>query len=274
MENPLTREFTVIIVVCIKQVPEVAAVKIDPKTKTLVREGVPSILNPFDEFAVEEALRIKEKHGGEVIIVTMGPPQAREAIMKCLAMGADRAIHLTDIAFSGADTLATSYTLAKAIRQHIPNFDIILCGKQAIDGDTAQVPPEISELLGIPRITGINKLEVDVKQRKVIAHKETDEGYNVIECKLPVLLTALKGLNEPRLPSFRNILTAKKKELRLVTAKELGSETDLFGLNGSPTQVVEVFSPEPRVGGIIIREEDPTEAAKKLVQFLVKERVF
>ena len=262
-----------IIIVCIKQVPETAGVKIDPKTKTLVREGIPSILNPFDEFAVEEALKLKEKHGGEVIIVTMGPPQAREAIMKCLAMGADSAIHLTDIAFSGSDTLATAYTLAKAIKQCIPIFDIILCGKQAIDGDTAQVPPEIAELLSIPRITGINKLDVDAKQRKVVAHKETDEGYEVIECKLPVLLTALKGLNEPRLPSFRGILAAKKKEIRLITAKELDDETTFFGLNGSPTQVVEVFTPEPRAGGIIIREEEATEVAKKLVQFLVKERM-
>ena len=262
-----------IIVVCIKQVPEIAEVKVDPETKTLVREGVPNILNPFDEFAVEEALRIKEKHGGEIIILTMGPPHAKEAILKCLAMGADKAIHLTDRAFAGADTLATSYTLSRAIRQFYPNFDIILCGKQAIDGDTAQVPPEIAELLGIPKITGINKLEVYSKQRKVIAHRETDEGYEILECKLPVLLTTLKGLNEPRLPNIRGILSAKKKEVKIVTATELGGETDLFGLNGSPTQVIKIFTPEPRGGGIIIRDEEPNEAAKKLSQFLLKEGI-
>lgn len=260
-----------IFVVCIKQVPEIADVKIDPNTKTLIREGIPTILNPFDEFAIEEALRIKEKHGGEIIIVSMGPPQARQAIVKCLAMGADRAIHLTDSSFAGADTLATAYTLTKAIRRFIPKFDIILCGKQAIDGDTGQVPPELSELLGIPRISGINKLEI--VEQKVVAHRETDEGHEVLESKLPVLLTALKGLNEPRLPSIRGILSAKQKEIKIVTAPDLNGGTDQFGLTGSPTQVIKIHTPEPRVGGIIIHEDDPKKAVNKLVQFLINERI-
>ena len=262
-----------IIVVCIKQVPEITEVKIDPKTKTLMREGVPSILNPLDEFAVEEALRIREKHGGEVIVVTMGPPQAREAILKCLAMGADRAIHLSDRAFAGADTLATAYTLAQAIKQFIPNFDIILCGKQAIDGDTAQVPVEMAEWLNLPQITGVKKVEVDPKRRKVVAHRETDEGYEVIESKLPVLLTAIKELNEPRLPTLMGILSAKKKEIQVITAADLDENMDLFGLNGSPTQVVDIFTPKPREKGTIITGEDSVAAAKKIVQFLAEKGV-
>jgi electron transfer flavoprotein alpha/beta subunit len=264
----------VIIVVCIKQVPEITEVKIDPKTKTLMREGAPSILNPLDEFAIEEALRIREKHGGEVIIVTMGPPQAKEAILKCLAMGADRAIHLSDKVFAGADTLTTAYTLAKAIKQFIPKFDIILCGKQAIDGDTAQVPVELAEWLNLTQITGVKKVEVDPKGRKVVAHSETDEGYEVIESKLPVLLTAIKELNEPRLPALRGILSAKKKETRVITAADLDDgDTELFGLNGSPTQVVEIFAPKPRGKGTIIIGEDPVATAKKIIQFLSEKGV-
>lgn len=262
-----------IIVVCIKQVPEITEVKIDPKTKTLMREGVPSILNPLDEFAIEEALRIREKHDGEVIVVTMGPPQAKEAILKCLAMGADRAIHLSDRAFAGADTLATAYTLAKTIKQFIPNFDIILCGKQAIDGDTAQVPVEMAEWLNLTQITGVKKVEVDPKGRKVVVHRETDEGYEVIESKLPVLLTAIKELNEPRLPTLMGILSAKNKETRVITAADLDKDTELFGLNGSPTQVVEIFAPKPRGKGTIIMDEDPVAAAKKIIQFLFEKGV-
>lgn len=258
------------IVVCIKQVPEITEVKIDPKTKTLVREGVPSILNPFDEFAVEEALKIREKHGGEVVVVTMGPPQAKEALLKCLAMGADRAIHLTDRAFAGADTLASAYTIAQAIKQLIPKFNIIFCGKQAIDGDTAQVPVELAEQLGLPQITNVKKVEVDVGGKKLVAHRETDEGYEVIECKLPVLLTAIKELNEPRLPTIMGIMGAKRKEIKTVTVADLDCDVDYFGLNGSPTQVVEIFPPKSREKGIIISGEDHVEASKKIVQFLTK----
>jgi len=254
------------VVVCVKQVPEITEVKIDPVTHTLVREGVPSILNPFDEFAVEEALRIREKHGGEVTVVTMGPPQAREALVKCLAMGADRAILLTDRAFAGADTWATAYTLSLAIRQL--DYDIILCGKQAIDGDTAQVGPELGENLGIPQIAFVKKVEVDEKARKVIAHRETEDGYEVVECRLPVLLTAIKGLNEPRLPSLMGIMSASKKEIRTMTATDLGVNLEELGLKGSLTEVVQVFAPQPRQKGVVITEADPAAAATKILGFL------
>jgi len=254
------------VVVCVKQVPEITEVKIDPVTHTLVREGVPSILNPFDEFAVEEALRIREKHGGEVTVVTMGPPQAREALVKCLAVGADRAILLTDRAFAGADTWATAYTLSLAIRQL--DYDIILCGKQAIDGDTAQVGPELAENLGIPQIAFVKKVEVDEKAGKVTAHRETEDGYEVVECRLPVLLTAIKGLNEPRLPSLMGIMSASKKEIRTMTARDLGVNLEELGLKGSLTEVVQVFAPQPREKGVVITEADPAAAATKILEFL------
>ena len=253
-------------IVCVKQVPDITEVKIDPVTHTLVREGIPSILNPFDEFALEEALRIREKHGGEVIAVSMGPPQAREALVKCLAMGADRALLLTDRAFAGADTWATAYTLALAIKRL--EYDIILCGKQAIDGDTAQVGPMLAENLGIPQITFVKKVEVDSNARKILVHRETDDGYETIECRLPVLLTAIKGLNEPRLPSLMGIMGAQKKEIKTMTAGDLGVTPEMVGLKGSYTEVVQVFAPEPRKKGVVVTETDPAKAAEKIVEFL------
>jgi electron transfer flavoprotein beta subunit len=259
------------IIVCIKQVPEITEVKIDPKTHTLIREGVPNIVNPFDEFAVEEAIRIKEKHSAEVTVITMGPPQARSALMRALAMGADRAILISDKAFAGSDTFVTAYTLAKAIKKL--NFDIILCGKQAIDGDTAQVPPELAEQLGIPQITYIKKLEVYPEKKEVIVHREIDEGYEIIRCRFPVLLTAIKGLNEPRIPTYKGIMSAKRKELKIWGAGELieEGEEDKYGLKGSPTFVEKIFTPTPRKGGTVIEGDDET-IVKKLVQYLLKEQ--
>ncbi|MFW9830796.1 MAG: electron transfer flavoprotein subunit beta/FixA family protein [Candidatus Thorarchaeota archaeon] len=262
------------IIVPIKQVPEIAEVKIDPETKTLIRAGVPSILNPFDEFAVEEAVRIKEQVGeGEVVIITMGPPQAEEALKKCLAMGGDRAIHLSDRAFAGADTWATAYTLAQAIKSEAP-FDLVICGKQAIDGDTAQVGPEIAEVLGVPQITYAVKVDIAESKKRVTVRRETDEGFEVVEARLPALITATKGLNEPRLPSLMAIMSASKKEIKLVNAETLGGDSEQYGLSGSPTQVVEVFTPEQRTAGIRIDgTDDPEGAAKQLVEWLLKKGV-
>lgn len=259
------------IVVCIKQVPEISQVKLDPVTHTLVREGVPSIVNPFDEIALEEALRIKEKNGGEVTVITMGPPQARDSLLRCLAMGADKAVLLTDRNFAGADTWTTSYTLAKAIEKL--EYDLILCGKQAIDGDTAQVGPEVAEQLGIPIIPYVKKVVVDPDQKKITAHAETDEGYDVIESRLPVLLTAIKGLNEPRLPSVMGIMSAKKKEIKTWGMADLGGDPETYGLKGSPTQVVQVATPEPRGKGTIITDQDPRIAAKKAIQKLTEDHM-
>lgn len=255
------------IVVCIKQVPETANVKIDPKTNTIIREGVSAVLNPFDEFAVEEAMRIKEKFGGDVTVVTMGPAQARDALLKCLAMGADRAIHLCDIALAGSDTLATAYALAQAIKGL--SYDLVLCGKQAIDGDTAQVGPELAERLGIPAILGVKKVEVDPDRRTVRTHRETEEGYEVLECNMPALLTAIKGLNEPRLPTLKGIMGARNKEIRLVTALDLGVSKEHLGLEGSATWVSEVFVPQIKHKCMMIRGDDPEAAAKELVNKLI-----
>ncbi len=258
------------IIVCIKQVPEITNVKLDPVTHTLVREGVQSVVNPFDEFAVEEAVRIKEKVGGSVTVVTMGPPQAREALLKCLAMGADKAVHLCDRAFAGSDTWATSLILATAIKTM--KFDIVFCGKQAIDGDTAQVGPEVAELLGIPQMTYVKKVIVE-NVGKVTVHRETEEGYEVLEAKLPVLLTAIKGLNEPRIPSIMGIMSAKKKEIRQVTAADLGLEKSRIGLEGSPTNVVRVFSPQGRSAGVVLKNLDSNAAAKTILDFLEEKKV-
>ncbi len=256
------------IIVPVKQVPEVAEVKINPETGTLIRDGVPSILNPFDEYAVEAAIQLKETFGGEVTIITMGPPQAVDALYKALAMGADRAVHMTDRAFAGADTWATAYTLAQQIKKM--EFDLIICGKQAIDGDTAQVGPELAELLGIPQICYVRHLEVSEDGKTITAHRETDEGYEVVRARLPVLLTATKGLNEPRLPNIMGIMKAKKKPLEVVDAASLGVDENTLGLKGSPTTVRKVFPPQKRAGGIKIECEDPKEAARQLVDFLAK----
>ncbi|MHA1930704.1 MAG: electron transfer flavoprotein subunit beta/FixA family protein, partial [Candidatus Thorarchaeota archaeon] len=188
------------IIVPVKQVPEVADIKINPETNTLMREGVSSILNPFCEYAVEAAIQLREAHGGEVTILTMGPPQAVDALYKALAMGGDNAVHMTDREFAGADTWVTALTLAEQIKKM--EYDLIICGKQAIDGDTAQVGPEIAEILGIPQVCYVRHLEIDEGGKHVIVHRETDEGYEVIKVKMPVLLTATKGLNEPRLPNI------------------------------------------------------------------------
>lgn len=259
------------IVACIKQVPEISEVMIDPKTHTLKREGVPSIINPFDENAVEEGLRIKEEYSGELIVITMGPSQAEEALKRCLAMGADEAILISDQAFAGSDTLATAYTLSLVIKQLKP--DLIICGKQAIDGDTAQVGPELAEQLGIPQITYVRKVEIPEDKKNIILHKETDDGYEIIQCKLPVLITVLKILNEPRYPSIRGILAAKKKEIKVIKADDLKAKLSFLGADGSPTQVVNIFTPQPHQKGRLIKLE-PKDAAKEIVNFLQREKIF
>ncbi len=256
------------IIVPVKQVPEVTEVKVDQETGTLIREGVPSILNPFDEYAVEEAIRLREKHGGEVTIITMGPPQAKDALYKALAMGGDKAILMTDRAFAGADTWATALTLASQIKKM--DYDLVICGKQAIDGDTAQVGPEIAELLRIPQICYVRKVEISEDGKHITCHRGTDEGYEVIKARLPVLITADKGLNEPRLPNIMGIMKAKKKPLEEIDSETLGIPEDEIGLKGSPTQVRKVFPPERKKGGIKLEDVPPKEAAKQLVAFLAE----
>ncbi len=255
------------IIVCIKQVPETTEVKINPETNTLVREGVPSIVNPFDENAIEAALKLKEKHGGKVTAITMGPPQAAEALKTCIAMGVDEVYLVSDRAFAGSDTWATSYTLAQAIKK-IGNFDLIICGKQAIDGDTAQVGPGIAEWLNLPQVTFAVKIEVENKTAKI--ERLLEEVNEVVECPLPAVLTVVKQINEPRMPSLRGMMKAKKAEVKTLKAAELNADAKNLGLDGSPTQVVKIFTPPPKGGGEKL-EGEPQEIIDKLVS-KIKER--
>jgi len=253
------------IIVCIKQVPDTQDIKIDPETNTLIREGVPSIMNPLDAYALEEAIRIKEKGGGEVIVLSMGPSQAEDILREAIGMGADNAVLLTDVKFKGADTLATSYTLKKAIEK-IGNYNLILCGKQAIDGDTAQVGPEIAELLGIPQVTYVRKIE-EIDEKRAVIERMTEWGYQVIETFLPALFTVVKEINVPRLPSLRGKIKAKSAEIPHWGLNDIEAEQERVGLSGSPTKVIKIFTPERKKMGkkfMGTREE----AADKVIEFL------
>ena len=240
------------IIVCIKQVPDTTEVKINPETNTLVREGVPSIVNPFDENAVESALQLKEKYGGKVTVITMGPPQAAEALRTTIAMGADEVYLVSDRAFAGSDTWATSYTLSQAIKK-IGRFDLILCGKQAIDGDTAQVGPEIAEWLDIPQVTFAVK--IDAEESKLKVERLLEEVNEVVECPLPAVVTVVKQINSPRLPSLKGMMRAKKAEIKNLSAQDIGADLENTGLKGSPTSVVKIFTPPPKGGGEILAGE-------------------
>ena len=252
------------IVVCMKQVPDTAEVKINPETGTLIREGVPSIINPFDMHAIEAGIQIREKVGGKVTVVTMGPPQAEAALREAIAMGADDALLLSDRAFAGSDTWATSYTLAKAIGKL--GADIIICGKQAIDGDTAQVGPETAEFLNIPHISYVRKIE-EAGQNSIRVQRMMDEGYDVVECAYPVLLTVVKELNEPRLPSLKGKMAAKKAVISKWALSDIAADENSLGLKGSPTQVKNIFTPEARSGRTML-EGTPEEQVDALIQEL------
>jgi electron transfer flavoprotein beta subunit len=228
------------IIVCIKQVPASLDVRVDPKTHNLIREGVESVINPFDENAIEAALELKAKHGASVSLLSMGPPQVREALRKGLAMGADDAYLLCDRALAGADTLATSYTLAQAIRK-MGSFDLILCGRHAVDADTGQVGPELAERLNLPQITYVSKIEIT--GNKVRAERLLEESREVVEAPLPALLTVTKELNTPRYPTALGIMKAAKKPLTVWTAADIGATPEKIGLTGSPTRVTDVFEP-------------------------------
>lgn len=256
------------IIVCIKQVPDTTDVRINPQTNTLVREGVKSIINPFDMYALEEGLRLKEKFGGRVTVISMGPPQAQEALREAISLGVDEAILVSDRAFAGSDTYATSYTLAKGIEK-IGKYDIIICGKQASDGDTAQVGPGISVHLNIPQAAFVRKIE-DIKDNEIRFERMTEEGYDVVEVPLPCLITVVKEINVPRLPSLKGKMRAKTYQPQSWAAKDLNVEQDKLGLKGSPTQVVKIFSPPVRTGGQILNG-DATSVANKLVELLLKD---
>jgi electron transfer flavoprotein beta subunit len=235
------------IIVCIKQVPGTTQVKINPDTGTLIRDGVEAIVNPFDEYAIEEALRIKEKHGGTVKVVTMGPPQADEALRTVVAMGVDDAYLVTDRAFAGSDTWATSYTVSSAIKKMEP-YDLIICGKQAIDGDTAQVGPGVAEMLDIPFVAWVRKVE-DISNGIMRVQRLMEGGYDIVEIPLPCLITVVKEINTPRMASLKGKMRAKKIEIHKLDAAAIGVDPAKIGLKGSPTQVLRSFVPQRKSGG-------------------------
>ena len=250
------------LVACVKQVPETTEVRIDPKTNALIREK--GVINPFDENALEAALQLKEAHGGTVTVLCMGPPQAEEMLRGCIAMGADEAYLICDPAVRGSDTLATSYTLALAVRK-LGDVDLVICGKQAIDGDTGQVGPGLAERLGYPQVTFAISLEV--ADGKLRARRVLDDFYEVIEVKLPAVVTVVKQINEPRHPSMKNVLKAKRATITTWTAADLEADLTQTGFDGSPTQVIQVWPPRKRAGGQVL-EGEPDEIARKLAEII------
>lgn len=265
--------FRLRIVVCIKQVPSTEAkVQMDPVKGTLIREGVESVVNPFDEYAIEEGVRLKERYGGEVIVVSMGPPQAKEALRQALAMGADKAVLLSDRAFAGSDTLATAYTLSLAIKK-LGEIDLVICGKQATDGDTAQVGPGLAQRLGFRQLTYVCKVkEINSESKKIIVERLLDEGIQVVETTLPALMTVVKDINQPRLPNVISIRRAARTEIPIWGPQDLNGDQAKFGFDGSPTQVIRIFTPPPRAGGQILEGEVP-EVVSKLLDALSSQQV-
>ncbi len=253
------------IVVLIKQVPDTSEVKINRETNTLIRDGVPSIVNPFDMYAIEEALRLREKHGGKVTALTMGPPQAADALKEAIALGVDDVVLLSDRVFAGADTWATSYTISQGIKK-LGNFDLVIAGKQAIDGDTAQVGPETADMLGIPFVAYIRKIE-SIDGNKMVAERLMDEGHDVVETSLPALITVVKEINQPRVPSLKGKMRAKNLKVTTWNAKDIDADENKCGLKGSPTKVVRIFPPAPRGQREILTgnmEEQITMVVRKL----------
>lgn len=261
------------IIVCVKQVPDTTEVKIDPETNTLIREGVAAIVNPFDLHAVEEALKIREQFAdAEVIAISMGPPQAAEALKEVIAMGADKAFLLSAKEFAGADTLATSYTLSRGIKK-IGDFDLIICGKQAIDGDTAQVGPGLAGQLDIPQIAYVREIE-HIDTERIRVQKITEEGHEIIEAPLPALISVVKDINIPRLPTLKGKLIAKKVKIPILTPRDVDADEERIGLSGSPTMVIKIFTPDIRkeseifTGAIEQSVDKLTERMEKIIKGL------
>lgn len=252
-------------IVCIKQVPDTTEVQIDPKTGTLKREGIETTVNPFDMYALEEGIRLKEKYGGRCLAISMGPLQAEKALRQALALGCDKAFLLSDKAFAGADTLATAYTLACGIRR-IGSYDLIICGVKTTDGDTGQVGPGLAEELGVPHVSYVRKI-VEIKGETITIERALEDSYEEVEIPLPCLITVTKEINVPRLPSFRRKMEARKRGVTTWNAENLNGDETRFGLEGSPTRVIKVFPPPLRPGGEMLIG-DPKTQAKALIQRL------
>jgi len=230
------------IIVCVKQVPDTLDVNINSQTNTLIREGVDSVINPFDLYAVEEGLELKEQYGGMVTVLSMGPLQVADTLRQALSLGVDNAVLLSDISFAGADTLATSYTLARAIKR-IGRFDLVICGRQAVDGDTAHVGPSLAEKLGIPHVSCVIKID-RITDEYMVTGRMTEDGVEKVKLSLPGLITVCKGINEPRTPSLRGKITAAKCEITVWSAQDISADENKIGPKGSPTKVIKMTTPQ------------------------------
>jgi len=260
------------IVACIKQVPDTKVIKMNPKTNTMDRSSAPAILNPYDAHAVEEAVRLKKRYGGTVSVLTMGPPPAVKAIRKCIEIGADEGYMITDRAFAGADTLATSYALTKALEKigKVKPIDLVICGKMTIDGDTGQVGPGIARRLDIPPLTSVKKVvEINLEQGYAIVHRKLEDGYEVIQSTLPCLLSVEKEINEVPYSPLPNMIRAARYQPHIWSVNDLEDvDRTLLGLKGSPTIVAKVWPPEKPKGGELL-QGSPREQTEKVVELLL-----
>ncbi len=254
------------IVVCIKQVPSTTEVKMNNETNTIIREGVESMINPFDTYALEEAVRIREKLGGKVTVLSMGIPAVMQQLRETIALGADEAVLISGKEFAGSDTLATAYALSMAIRR-MQDIDLVICGKQATDGDTAQVGPSLSEKLGLPHTTYVRKIE-EIREGCIRCQRLTEEGYEVIEMPLPAVITVVKEINEPRLPSLKGMMRSKKAEIPVWNSDDINADKAKCGHKGSPTQVIKTFVPVHEIKSEII-EGEPDEQARKITDIII-----
>jgi electron transfer flavoprotein beta subunit len=241
------------IVVCLKQVPGTTQVKIDPQTNTLIRQGIENIINPFDTYAIEEGVRLGERTGGKVTAISMGPPQAETALREAISLGADEGILLSDPTFAGADTWATSYTISAALRK-LGQYDLVICGRQTLDGDTGHVGPQLAEMLALPFIAYVSQIE-EIADGSLRVRRMVEDGYEVIESPLPAVVTVVKEINTPRLPSLRGIARSKSATIPVWGAKELNTDPGRVGLAGSFTQVIRIFSPQRVCQGEIFQGE-------------------
>jgi electron transfer flavoprotein beta subunit len=266
-----------LIVTCVKQVPDTTQVKVDPNTGTLIREGVPFIINPFDTYALEESIRLKEKYGFSVAVISMGPPNTEVTLRKALSLGADEVILLSDRAFGGADTLATSLVLAQAIKKLDKKEEVamVICGRQTIDGDTAQVGPGIATRLGYSQLTLVDNIElVDLVAKKIRARRRLEGRHEIIETTLPAMIAVVREINRPRYPTVPMRLFAQDAPVTLWNNKEMGLKEDTIGLKGSATQVRKIFSPQREKGEIIGDGiKDPDKAARLLVERLKEKNI-
>lgn len=253
------------IIVCIKQVPSSNEVRMDPVTNTIIRDGRQSVINPFDTYAVEQAVQIKEKLGGEVLALSMGIPACERLLRDAMSRGADRALLLSDRRFAGADTLATAYTLSLGVRR-LGDFDLILCGKMAVDGDTAQIGPELAEHLGIPHITDVSEIK-EISEHEILCQKVTDTGRACLRVRLPALLTVVKDINMPRLPSISGVRFGISAPFEMLGADDLAADPKRIGLSGSPTQVVKTHVPQRQTESVRITGE-PKEQASSIADLI------